>query len=182
MRWLFCLVLVGLPLTAADFTVHEWGTFTSIVGSDGKALSGLEVEEDPLPTFVHSISGIPPFNKGFNRPLRGVTIKMETPVLYFYSTEPQPFEARVAVKFHGGSISQWYPERSKGEPLSEPITLNSETPALDFSNGHEGFAAWKVTVLPPSSTEEISAPKDRETPQWPRARVAAANRLRNSKG
>jgi len=180
MRWLLCLLVLGLRLAAADFTVHEWGTFTSVVGSDGKALSGLEVEEDALPLFVKSISGIPPFNKGFDRPLKGVTIKMETPVLYFYSNEP--LTARVAVKFHGGSISQWYPERSDVEVLPEPAFPKSTAPALDFSNGHEGFAAWKVDVLPRSSTEKLSAPKEQETPQWPRARLAEANRLRGSKG
>src|SRR4051812_17182344 len=108
MRWpvyLLTTLVAGVRLAAVDFTVHEWGTFTSIVGSDGNTLSGLQVEEDALPLFVKSISGIPPFDKRFNRPLKGVTIKMETPVLYFYSDTA--FTAHVAVKFHGGSISQW---------------------------------------------------------------------------
>jgi len=41
----FVVLLIG-RLTAGDFTVHEWGTFTSVVGSDGKPLSGLEDRRD----------------------------------------------------------------------------------------------------------------------------------------
>jgi hypothetical protein len=39
-----------------------------------------------------------------------------------------------------------------------------------------------VEVLPRDTTQPISAPRGWETPQWPRARVAAANRIRGPKG
>ena len=35
--------------------VHEWGTFTSMQGSDGITLEGLHWEEEALPRFVHSL-------------------------------------------------------------------------------------------------------------------------------
>jgi len=44
---------------ATGFTVHEWGTFTSVSGSDGVLLPGLEVEEAPLPNFVQSLDRLP---------------------------------------------------------------------------------------------------------------------------
>jgi hypothetical protein len=181
MRLIVGFLLLGAPLAAADFTVHEWGTFTSIVGSDGRQLSGLEVEEDSLPPFVGSFGGFAPFNKGWDRPVAGVTVKMETPVLYFYAAEP--LSVRVAVGFHGGSISQWYPERSGGEQMPTPADAElARLAPVDFSHGHEGSAVWQVEVLPRDTTQAISAPRDWETPQWPRARVAAANRIRGSKG
>ncbi len=182
MRSLIMLFVAVATIRGADFTVHEWGTFTSVVGSTGGMLAGLEVEEAALPSFVGSLAGFAPTNKGWDRPVSGVTVKMETPVLYFYSSAP--FTARVEVGFHGGSISQWYPGRLDGEqlpPLSPGQNLKL-VPAVDFSTGHEGRAVWQVDVLARNSPLAITAPRESETPQWPRARVAAANRVRGPKG
>ena len=93
--------------------MHEWGTFTCVAGSDGVLLSGLEVEEHALPPFVYSHAGFAPADKGWSHPVHGVTVKMETPVLYFYSDQAR--SVRVDVGFRGGSISQWYPQRTGGE-------------------------------------------------------------------
>src|SRR5258707_15727368 len=112
---IFCLLLGG-PLCAADFTVHEWGTFTSVSGSDGVSLSGLEIEEESLPAFVGSFAGFAPANKGWDRPVSGVTIKMETPVLYFYSAEP--LAVRIEGAFHGGAVGQGDPRRPGGEQVA----------------------------------------------------------------
>ncbi len=176
------ILFFATRLAAADFTVHEWGTFTSVSGSDGRMLPGLEVEEAALPNFVGSFAGFAPANKGWDRPVRGVTVKMETPVLYFYSAAP--LTVRVDVAFHGGSISQWYPERTGGEqplPLF-PVKDVRDVPAIDFGKGHEGRATWQVDVLAPDTKQAITAPHDWETAQWPRARIAAANRVRGPKG
>ena len=106
-----------IPMCGADeFIVHEWGTFTSVSGSDGRLLPGMEREEEFLPTFVHSLAGVWPATKGWSRPVANVTIKMETPVIYFYSDVAR--SVTVDVAFRGGSISQWYPERSSGEKMS----------------------------------------------------------------
>src|SRR2546430_6245903 len=83
----------------------------------------------------------------------------------------------------GGSISQWYPERSGGEQMpSLPWERLPTLKPVDFSCGHEGSAAWQVDVLPRDTTIPLSPPRNLETVQWPRARVAAANRVRSSKG
>jgi hypothetical protein len=94
-------------------TVHEWGTFTSVSGSDGQALywRPLIVESD-LPNFVYSI------DKGSSwRGLRyqsksgmAVRVRMETPVIYFYSEEP--LQVSVDVYFNHGKITEWYPRAS----------------------------------------------------------------------
>ena len=114
-----------LPFSAAahEFTLHEWGTFTTVVGSDGTHLDGVEREEAPLPYFVYQLDGLRatdfphPFAKGidYRRPLAHVNVRMETPVIYFYSD--QAFDAQVDVGFNGGAISQWFPDRSAGETL-----------------------------------------------------------------
>lgn len=186
MRNLLCLLglTVSLAGAPADFTVHEWGTFTSVVGSDGQMLPGLEVEEEAVPLFVRGLAGFLPAAKGMPRPVVGCTVKMETPVIYFYAD--QPLTVRVDVGFRGGPITQWYPERSGGEKLPAlpiaPGTLPAALPPIHLGPNYSGFAHWQVEVLARDNPLPISAPRALETAQWPRARVAAANRVRNSAG
>ena len=169
------------PRGAESFSVHEWGTFTTVSGSDGVLLSGLQREEEALPSFVYSHAGFAPAIKGWARPLANVTVKMETPVIYFYSSTPQ--SVNVEVQFRGGSISQWYPERTGGESLPPAPSATSPLLApIDFARGYRGSASWSVEVLARDSTEKISARRELETPQWPRARVPEANQLRGPKG
>ncbi len=193
-RQLACMLpLIGCTSAAveargseAPFVVHEWGTFTAVSASNGLLLTGLEVEEEHVPPFVHSLSGFPPRNKGWSRPVTGVTVKMETPVIYFYSDRPR--RVQVDVGFEGGSISQWYPDRLEGEQLHDPrlvakATLNAANEgAVDFRTGYRGWALWEVEVLPLSTERKPSAAAKLETAQWSRARVPEANWLRGATG
>jgi hypothetical protein len=153
-----------------DFTLHEWGTFTSVSGSDGVLLSGLEREEETLPHFVHQHDGMPQRGKGYGRPLYNVTIKMETPVIYFYTTNL--FAAHVRVGFNGGSISQWFPERSGGEippPRSTYLFGLLGSPnggAIDFAKGYHGCIEWNVQIQPPTADENAAIFKPGATPTW----------------
>jgi hypothetical protein len=166
-----------------DYTVHEWGTFTSVSGSDGVLLPGLQVEEEPLPMFVYSLEGMGAYApKGWLRPLTNVTIKMETPVIYFYAR--QPFEAHVHVGFNGGSISQWFPARSGGEiPPPAPATrfLGSPGGGIDFAKKYNGSIAWDVQVQPSSDTDGALIFKPGATPTWlyPRQTDSALVRTKN---
>src|ERR1700674_3293694 len=90
----------------SSLTAHEWGTFTAIAGKDGRAvewsplgLPGFPPSAD-LPQFVEHINGV-----NFKLGLRG-TIRMETPVLYFYSPRDLTVSARVS--FSKGLITEWY--------------------------------------------------------------------------
>jgi hypothetical protein len=93
-----------------ELIVHEWGTFTSVAGQDGSALvwRPLTVESD-LPSFVYSVDKGRSW-RGLRYPSKSglaVRVRMETPVLYFYSKE----ETSVAVNvgFPSGRITEWYP-------------------------------------------------------------------------
>jgi hypothetical protein len=185
---LFCLsimldMLSQIARAQADYTVHEWGTFTSVSGSDGALLPGLQQEEEPLPMFVHSHAGMGwNYGKGWSRPLQNVTIKMETPVIYFYTS--QPFEARVHVGFNGGSISQWFPARSGGE-IPPPAPTNMFSGGLggdiDFSKSYNGSIDWDVQIQPPSADDNASVFKPGATPTWlyPRQTDSALVRTKN---
>ncbi|MBK05105.1 MAG: hypothetical protein CL920_39575 [Deltaproteobacteria bacterium] len=92
--------------------VHEWGTFTSTQGSDGKLLEGMHHEEERLPRFVHNLAGAGRgrITKGIPKttPPAKVTQRLETPVIYFYTDRPRKVE--VKVDFPKGVISEWYPD------------------------------------------------------------------------
>jgi hypothetical protein len=48
------LMTLALSCVAqADLKVHEWGTFTSLVGSNGVPQHGMYHEDERLPDFVH---------------------------------------------------------------------------------------------------------------------------------
>src|SRR3984885_1126604 len=86
-----------------DLTIHEWGTFTSVAGQDGCAVDwdALGGAND-LPRFVNDFG-----YRCFKWRVTG-TVRMETPVMYFYS--PQTLEARVRISFPKGLITEWYPQ------------------------------------------------------------------------
>jgi len=42
---------------AEKLVVHEWGTFTSLQDENGKALGGINVDDEPVPDFVYGNKG-----------------------------------------------------------------------------------------------------------------------------
>jgi len=98
--------------------VHEWGTFTSIAGKDGVALEWRPLNgSSDLPKFVHTIGNRGPGLR--HQPTKGemsTLIRMETPVLFFYSENET--EVSVKVEFPRGKITEWYPQaRSVGTDI-----------------------------------------------------------------
>src|ERR1700674_2236241 len=76
-------------MNVKNVTVHEWGTFTSIAGEDGRPVEWLPAGgPTDLPCFVNRFETL-----GLKASLSG-TVRMETPVLYFYG----PAETTVSVK------------------------------------------------------------------------------------
>jgi hypothetical protein len=140
-RLTICAVLLaGLALTAVRATeapapavVHEWGTFTSIAGPDGRAVEWTpQAGPSDLPCFVvrnrFNIKGA----------LRG-TVRMETPVMYFYA--PDQTQASVSVRFNEGVITEWYP----------PAAV-TEAPA--HNGRQDGTIHWPlVSIVPQLSTD-----------------------------
>jgi hypothetical protein len=92
--------------------VHEWGTFTSVAGRDGVALDWRPLNgPSDLPKFVHTIQE---GNEGLRHTRvagKGdmtARVRMETPVLYFYSGNEM--DVSVKVDFPKGKITEWYPQ------------------------------------------------------------------------
>jgi hypothetical protein len=138
---------------------HEWGTMTSVQGSDGASMVGLHRDEEALPAFVQGRAcQRQPCRCESNKCLEfrpdpaydlGVVQALETPVIYFYSTGPHAIEVHVG--FPHGLISQWYPE---------PIAFTPRAPIVvgDVKQIGGGSMTWNVTVLPPTDSAPALAP------------------------
>jgi hypothetical protein len=116
---------------ASDLTVHEWGTVTSIAGPDGQAVEWLPLTgSTDLPAFVEH------FRDGQFKCGLGGTVRMETPVMYFYS--PRETNVSVKVSFAKGLITEWYPHASAVEPA-----------VVRGSNDPDGSIRWDQVRLMP---------------------------------
>jgi hypothetical protein len=141
-------LVAGELRPAPDLTVHEWGTFTAIAGPDGRAREWT-VFYDPaeLPEFVERFN-----NMNLKVGLRGI-IRMETPVLYFYS--PRDVSVSVKVALSKGVITEWYPRATRVQPRS--LVQNASLSELH----NDGTITWNdVAVSPnlnPEFTREASA-------------------------
>jgi hypothetical protein len=119
-----------------DLTVHEWGTFTSVAGYNGASLKWAPLAfSGDLPCFVHT-SGKP-----FAKYMPGL-VRMETPVVYFYTR--QPMQASVRVNFPQGEMTEWYPKAQ--------VSPNS---GLTGNGGIE----WADLSIQPGATPEFPSTK-----------------------
>jgi len=143
--------LVAAGPDPPDLTVHEWGTFTSIAGKNG-----LAVEWQPLP--LPGTTDLPEFvehfsTSNFKLGLRG-TIRMETPVMYFYS--PQDMKVSVKVAFAKGIITEWYPQALDVEPRG--VLRNTDLDQMQMN----GTIAWENVSISPDLVPDLPR-EDRES-------------------
>lgn len=126
--------------SSSPFVVHEWGTFTSISGSDGVRLEFRPLVENDLPEFVTNRA----WQGGRHpNPFLKISIKslqrMETPVTYFYTDRER--EVDVKVGFPKGLLTEFYPPVKGMKPdfdFKRKVTIgNSE---LDWG---------RITLIPP---------------------------------
>jgi hypothetical protein len=100
--------------------VHEWGTFTALQNERGQPLAGINIDDEPVPKFVHNLNPFvlqssyalrEVFSKGAPERHPFVTVRLETPVIYFYppKSEPGPMTVDVDVSFRGGWLTEFYP-------------------------------------------------------------------------
>ncbi len=149
------LVLLLTQTARAEFKVHEWGTFTSVIGSNGKTQNGMYHEDEKLPDFIHGLGEVvtgsftvnPPLPVVFPYPpddfcdknihcrvLRSnvITQKMETPVLYFHNDSNLSLPVKVNVQFPLGVISQTFPGPTVSTPDSNATVLANGAVQFDL--------------------------------------------------
>lgn len=97
-----------------DLVVHEWGTFTSIAGKNGVAIDWRPLNgSSDLPKFVYKENEEKGFRGTYQSKTDGkgailVKVRMETPVIYFYTKNEM--DVSVNVTFPEGKITEWYPQ------------------------------------------------------------------------
>lgn len=189
---LFCgialvALAVSLRLLASsnakeEFVAHEWGTFTSVQGADGIQIEWNPLIKTDLPEFVYSRtvaqggfgSRYPVLNP-FGKDGMPSFVRMETPVIYFYSDKERTADVRV--HFPMGRITEWYPQATRLGPYA---TTNK----AEAREASRSLIEWTgVNILPPG-TKEISAGKlirgknERGEDHYYAARETDANFLR----
>src|ERR1700687_3800122 len=160
------LALLGtrLRVVYSGLTAHEWGTFTSIAGVDGRA-----VEWSPLTGSTDLPGCVEQFQKdGYKLGLRG-TVRMETPVLYFYA--PTQETVSVKVSFSKGVITEWYPHASRVQPRKPLHDLT-----LYYGNQPDGSIAWDAVTVSPSLTTDF--PQEARSDRYYAARATTSTPLR----
>ena len=165
---------------------HEWGTFTTLQDELGRELSGVNIDDEPVPKFVHNLSRHllePTFltSRHWSRRMKGapqnhpkVTMRLETPVIYFYRPvgTKEPVEVDVRVKFLGGWLTEFYPQADAKAPGLEHRFRFGELKPSTVST-----LAWEDLKV----GEEGSFPKTDEA-VWTTPRKVAADPVTTRKG
>lgn len=114
--------VTGLP--SPSMVVHEWGTITTHHAPNGTAQGRLNHVGifEPLADFVHQYEPpgtdrrrvVPLIKAAVGDGRSDITMRLETPVIYFHPERgaplPAPFDVRV--DFRGGVLNEFYPSAS----------------------------------------------------------------------
>ena len=182
------LLVANISRADGPVIVHEWGTFTSLQGESGKAIGGINVDDEPVPSFVYGAGfvhklpgaggepiygfGLPPYpmEKGWRPADQDVTMRLETPVIYFYppkdDAQNSALPLTVHVDFHGGLLSQFYPY---AEMQGFPNMLNPQQ-EIHLADCNSGLT-WTVTHFgsaqePPETPDKVwTTPREVSAPE-----------------
>ena len=205
---LACLLLFSIYSSKGEdkLVVHEWGTFTSLQDEDGNAIGGINTDDEPVPPFVHRLAYyllLPPSGNGSAGAVAGfsvagkgitpkchpdVTMRLETPVLYFYP--PAGWRSRpvdVQVDFHGGWLSEYYPDaifKIPGFDSAHPDRVYSNQSG---SQAFSGFGHIKRDTVGELSWKGVTIGTDGTGPEtqekvWLAPRDVKAAMVKTSKG
>jgi len=176
LRYPAIAILAALVLTctasASDLVVHEWGTFTSFQDETGVAFTGINAEDEPLPDFCHkirwsgAIEASAPESKAVSRGHPDITMRLETPVIYFHPAKDMklPLAVNVDVQFHGGWLTQFYPDAQVG---AEGLRVEKGAFRIEWlANDMTGSLSWRNLQIgvdregPATSSHVWTAPRN----------------------
>jgi hypothetical protein len=148
--------------------VHEWGTFTSLQDNAGATIGGINVDDEPVPPFVHRLGGLPiwtpssmpaSWSQGAPRCHPDVTLRLETPVVYFYPpgdpTGAKPFDFRAS--FVGGWLTEYFPAARSDNPRFPDRLTSAVRGRLEWRGIRLG--AKTPAALPQTSERVWLAPR-----------------------
>ena len=121
-------LFIALSASAEEpLLIHEWGTITSYQSPDGSTVKGINQPQllaEKLPPFVHRLEQkmlrYMTLGKSNHEVIDAttfaghpdVTMRLETPILYFYPPKSWDYEQKlsVGVSFYGGLLNEYYPD------------------------------------------------------------------------
>jgi hypothetical protein len=182
--WLAGSLLAQNRPAGPGLVAHEWGTFTSLAGKDGQAVQWTPLDFNDLrrdqngsiqwsdghfhsrelPSFVETV------HFGLFKAGLAAKIRMETPVLYFYS--PRPLTLSVQVKFLKGLITEWYPHASM--PVRDD---GSDSAKLYQERSADGGISWDNVTLQPGANPGFPRELDDSGNRYYAARETVATPL-----
>jgi hypothetical protein len=143
----------GYASGESGYTAHEWGTFTSVQGGDGVQLEWNPFVAVDLPTFVYTRAAAGygfGLTDAYGKQMYPSIVRMETPVIYFYSQQARTVDVRV--DFPEGRITEWYPQATALGPMRFPTNTT-------VANPQKSFIEWKGVNVLARGTSETSAGK-----------------------
>lgn len=130
------LIALSAACTGGErLVVHEWGTFTSFQNEAGESLRRINTDDEPVPPFVHRLAKVklfapteiyieqPNLSQGAPQADPRVTMRLETPVVYFHLPRDQKeMSLDVSVDFRGGYLTEYFPKAAvlvNGKPFAQ---------------------------------------------------------------
>jgi hypothetical protein len=178
--------LTAMTSAHAQLIVHEWGTMTTLHAPDGTPQTRLNLIEaaELLPTFVKRFEpqqpnsgfvSFAPFAKGAHTPGRAdVTMRLETPVLYFYDpgnvVTGRGFDVRVQMR--GGVLNEFYPAAMAGMQRNG-VPQGKSAQRLSLDSSWAGTLEWKDATL-----DDTAAVPDTKAAVWLAPRQVRATKVR----
>lgn len=160
----FLAVAAKAEEAAADYEIHEWGTFTTMHDSRGAAqpwYTTIPVKELPEFVYQQDRSGrvIRADKMAFSKTAfpGNFYVRMETPVVYFHSSAKR--SVSLMARYFNGVVSEWYPRASEAsnDPTDayvlwdnielDPSIKESSFPAAT-KQGEHYFAARRTSATP----------------------------------
>lgn len=162
MQCLLAVLFLANVRAQAKLLIHEWGTFTSYQDEAGHTIGGINVDDEPVPEFVHRLEpnrqepiirsgNIMPasWRQGAPSCHEAATLRLETPVVYFYRSSPAQRPFSLQAEFRGGWITEFFP---KAEVLAPGFPKN-------LSSATIGKARWQdlITLSKSAPPSKITA-------------------------
>lgn len=160
---MFAILLLSAALAAPppptnDLVAHEWGTFTTFSGSSGAPVSfssgGGVVGDGSLPDWVLGYTATADGKLAAHEAMRlkfaarGL-VRMETPVIYFYTARPISIDVHVRFNTARGLMTEFFPPPTlSGQRADDEASFNRAAASLDWS---------RLSVWPANSPEAMKA-------------------------
>jgi hypothetical protein len=207
-RQIYTVVTLTIGLTAWAYAgekdsrqplvVHEWGTFTVLQDAHGNPVDGVNINEESLPTFVHTLAseltpdshelapliGLGYFtnqrarlqrSKGIRRYYHAARMRMETPIIYLYPPQDQPeHPIDVNVDFKGGWVTEWYPQ---ADVVAPGYRKNQTQLMADLQPSTTGRITWQNVRAVPNAQVPST-----DFPVWLAPRETAAPTISTTDG